>query len=298
MGTVGLGVANIQSQLTSNYLAGLNLTDSIGGLDSVINSPYSMSTGILGFSGAGYFGPGPEVKTMSDYLKWQEDTQGAQLDSQRRLNEKNRVSSLLASTSEDNVSRQIGILHDQIAGNEQDKVGISVANLKDSVRKEFEEAGYTNVSDEQIRTCAEKLYFEATGARLVDDIKGKGDSSFVHGLKQGAFGFGWLLENKKSAAENAAEITGEPVNTMDTFGLWAGRTVSAVATTAIALPLIPKICRGTGYGASKLWGSTKKSWINLFTKKAGTPNPAEAKEAGKIGEIIVDGIKTAAKVIK
>lgn len=272
------GVANVQSQLTSRYLSGLNMMDGIDGIDSVINSPYSMNTGILGFSGAGYFGPGPEVKTTADYLKWQEDTQGAQLDSQRRLQEKSRISRLLSNTSEDNVSRQIGILHDQIAENEQDKVSVSVANLNDAVRKQFEEGGY-NLSDEQIRTCAEKLYSEATGARLVDDIKGNGDNSFVHGLKQGAFGLGWLLENKKSAAENAAEVTGEHVSKMDTFGLWAGRTLSAVVTTAIALPFL---LRGGKFGAIKAGKAAKNSWIQLFKKEAKDGVKAAEKNANAL----------------
>lgn len=256
-------VANIQSQLTRNYVAGLNLSDSVGGLDSVINSPYSMNSGILGFNGGmGYFGPGPEVKTMSQYLTWQEETQGAQLDSQRRLNEKSRISGLLSNASEDTVSRQIGILHDQIANNEQDKVAVSITDLRASVKKEFEEAGYTNVPDDKINSAAEKLYFEATGTRLVDDIKGKGDCAFVHGLKQGAFGLGWLLDNRTSAVDNATSLTGEQVNKLDQFGNVAGIVVSSGASL-VALPFVLK---GGKMAAIGIGSATKNSWLNLFGK--------------------------------
>lgn len=275
-------VANIQSQLTSNYLGRLNLSDSIGGLDSVINSPYNMNNGILGFNGMNYFGPGPEVKTTADYLKWQEDTQGAQSDSQLRIDEKRKVANLLSNASDDTISRQIGILHDQIANNEQDKVSVSMTDLYNAVKKQCEETGHKDVSDDKIKAIAEKLYFDATGTRLVDDIKAKGDCSFVHGLKQGAFGLDLLLGDKKSAAENAAGITGEPVSKWDKFGQAAGIVVAGGASL-VALPLV----LGAGkFGIVKAASATKKSWLNLFTKGS-----KDASKNGKLTEILSPFIK-------
>lgn len=275
---------NYQNGLTRAYSNYVGLTDSISSFDSDLGSScLGLNGSIMGggfgnYGCMGYYGPGPEVRTQEDYLRWQEKMENFQIEKQIRQKEKVEYAEFKTTSSKDAITREIGNLQRQIAENEQDKVVATYGKITEAIRQKFKESGHRNVDEGQVKAYAEKLYYEATGTKISEDIKAHGDSSFVKGLKDGAFfGLGSLLNDKTSSAENIAALSDESVSKSDEVGLWTGRIVAGGASL-VALPFALRATKGT----TKVLGDvTKKSWSKFLTNEPGQATKLLEK-AGKI----------------
>jgi len=187
--------------------------------------------------GMGY-GPGSEVMNMTQeqYLKYQEKMENYQIDKQVRQQKRLANAEFSATAADDAVTRQIGILQRKIKNNEQDTVLTEYTKLVNSVKIKLKEGGYINAqtSDSEIKARAEKMYFEATGKSVTQDLTDNGDSGFVHGLKMGlGCGLGSLLTNKKDYQDNIAAITGEAKNSTTNTWTTIGAFISGGLTAAL-----------------------------------------------------------------
>ena len=196
-----------------------------------------MMPGMMG--GMNGYGPGSECMNMSqiDYMKYQERMEDYQIDKQVRQKHKLANSEFSATAAEDVITRQIGVLQRKIKNNEQDSVFPEYNKLVKAVEEKLKEGGYVgeHTSKDQIKAHAEKLYFEATGKSVTDDLAANGDSGFVHGMKQGVGGFGWMLTNKKNYEDNISDITGEDKSGTSTAWQKVGQFTSVLLTGAFAL---------------------------------------------------------------
>lgn len=209
-----------------------------------------MGTGIMPGMGTGMmgYGPGSEVMgmTQEQYLKYQEKMENYQIDKQVRQQKKLANAEFSATAAEDSITRQIGILQRKIKNNEQDSVFAEYNKLLNAVEVKLREGGYISgkVDKNQVKAHAEKLYFEATGKNITNDLAENGDSSFVHGLKQGAFGFGFLLSNNKNYKDNVSAITGEAKDKSSSAWQAVGTAVSGLLTGGLALFAVAKGIKG------------------------------------------------------
>lgn len=211
--------------------------------DSIYGNGFPGAAGI-GFTGAypgamgmGY-GPGSEVMNMTQeqYMAYQESLENNQIDKQVRQQHKLASAGFRVSAAKDAVTSQIGVLQRKIHDNEQDYVVKEYNRLDTVAKEELAELGITNPTPAQLSAYKQKLYFEATGKSITDDLTEHGDSGFVHGLKKGMFGIGHLFANKTSYEANISAITGE--NESSTSKTWekVGFGASALLTGgAVAL---------------------------------------------------------------
>jgi hypothetical protein len=191
-----------------------------------------------GCGGQGY-GPGSEVMNMSqmEYLQYQEQMENYQIDKKVRQGHKLANAEFSTTAADDAITRQIGVLQRKVKGNEQDSVLSEYNKLVQLVEVKLKEGGYigANAPKEQVKAHAEKMYFEATGKSVTDDLTENGDSSFVHGLKQGFGGVGWMLTNNKNYEDNISDITGEAKESTASTWQKVGMGTSAIVTGFIGL---------------------------------------------------------------
>ena len=131
------------------------------------------------------------------------------IDSNLALSKQNQAASRLTTSSDDSISRQVASLQRQVQGNKQENIMQEYNKLIEAVAQSFEDAGYTDVSEAQVKATAEKMYAQLTGNALVDDIKSHSDSSFKQGWKR-VVSFG--ISTGTSATTNIQQITGENSN--------------------------------------------------------------------------------------
>ena len=186
--------------------------------DSVFGNDMSCGGGAnYGYGGVGGgrgYGPGSETMNMTqeEYLIYQEKMENFQIDKQVRQQKRLAGATFQSTAAEDAISRQIAILQRKIKNNEQDTVMKEYAKLVKTVEEKLTESGAIppGTPKDQIKAHAEKLYFEATGKSVTDDLTANGDSGFVQGLKEGlCFG---IFTNKKNYQDNISDITGEDKN--------------------------------------------------------------------------------------
>lgn len=245
--------------------------------------PYSATSG-YGFCGVpgmgcgmGYgmgmygYGPGSEVMgmTQADYMRYQENLQNQQIDMQTRTRRKLNVADYQASAGEKAVKERIEILKEQILQNNQDNVMSAYGSLKEAVANHLKASGYmapNGISDEEnLKAQTNHLFEQVTGMSIPRALQTSGDTHFVHGLKQGALcGIGALLTNKRSAGENAAEITGTPVTKSEKAWNIVGMVTSAIATTGLALVALPLLARGGKAGGTGIGSFVKNQWAKVF----------------------------------
>ncbi len=166
----------------------------------------------------------------------QNDLQNSQLSNQIEYQKRMNGASFAMTSEQDMITRQIGILQTKVKNNEQDDIMSCYNKLLETVRQQLRSQGIHNFSNDQVKAYAEKLYFQATGNSLTDDIAQHGGGQFSTGLKQGLFcGLGSLLCNNRTAKENIAEITGQDVSKKDKFWKGAGQVISGALTGALAI---------------------------------------------------------------
>lgn len=241
------GVNNMQRQmidtnrcLSNMYSANImNSDEDFMGLNAITTGP-NFNAGIFGCGCQGYggrnqgYGPGSEVSNMTqmEYLKYQEDMENFQIDKQLRQQKKMASAEFSTTAADDSITRQIGVLQRKIKNNEQDCVYSEYNKLAQLVDVKLKEGGYISADapKDQVRAHAEKMYFEATGKSVTDDLTENGDSSFTHGLKQGFCGVGWMLTNNKNYEDNISDITGECKDSSASTWQKVGIATSAVVT--------------------------------------------------------------------
>jgi len=238
--TQGQVPPNYYAQLYANQAGVADLADDtfvgmnpLCGSGSVFGGSYGMGMGSMGMG----YGPGSEVMNMSqiDYLKYQETMENFQLAKQGRQKKALEFAEFASTAADDVIARQTGILQRQVRNNEQDYVMGEYNKLTEAVKAKFKEAGYVNVPEAEVKAHAERLYYQATGKSITDDLQEHGDSSFVQGLKQGAFGLGWLVANNKNYKDNISDMTGEPQSVSDKIWKYVGIGVSALLTGGLAI---------------------------------------------------------------
>ncbi len=276
------------SSYFDNYAAQVGALDGSSGLDSdlmgpggsVFNGGFSGLGGGFGGSYSLYNDPTTLAMTpeerMKYFAKMQKEKAIIDIETQKELNKiqwgaqvdqkhQSEVAEFQATAAEDVITRQCGILKDKIKENEQGHVAEEYTKLVQAVREKFAEAGYKNVDELQVRAYAEKLYYNATGVRLIEDIEKHSDSEFVTGLKQGASLGTGLFASNVSAKDNIAGINGGEVSGRDKASIIAGNLLG-------------------GFTAVVVLGVAALASVLLLKKGGGALLKKLAKESGKIAK--------------
>lgn len=147
------------------------------------------------FTGGGY--------NYEDYYKNYEKYQDFMINNQVRQQQKMRNADLRLNSPQEGIAKQATLLHEKIMQNEQQQIQLAYQQFKESVR-----AMYGDASDEEIANRASTLYAQMHGCSITDDIRRYGRGSFTQGFLQ-TVSLG--IADKKTAEENVAELTGQPV---------------------------------------------------------------------------------------
>ena len=213
------------NQIALNDLTDLDLYAPMGSLNNpmmgAINPMMTMNGSIFGggmMGGypvtGGYPTMGGSTGSYQDYYKNYEKYQDFMIDNQVHQQQKWRNVDLRLNAPQEGIQKQAAILHEKILQNEQQQIQAAYANFKNSVK-----AMYGSGSDEQISNRAASLYQQITGVTVTDDIRQHGRGSFTQGFLQ-TVTLG--MADKKTAEENIAELTGQPVGRTEQGKKFAG----------------------------------------------------------------------------
>lgn len=299
-GNVNSNAVAQQMQMPSNYWiqayanqAGMFDMDSdMMGLNTLgVYNPMSMNGSLFGgmgmmggmYPGYGY-GPGSEIRNMSqaDYMDYQADLAKKQMRQQLELGRQKSGLEFAQTAADDTVVKQAGILQRKIVKNEQDKVMGEYQKLIQATKEKLEEEGVDvhSLSEEQVKTYAQKMYAEATGSNIITDLEANGDGMFTKGLKEGiGCGLGALITNERTAKENIEAIlagttdskdgTASTLNDEDKAWRWTGRILSGAATLILA----PLVLRFGGKGTAGLLKVSGKQFKNMVSRTPKTATP-------------------------
>ncbi len=183
----------------------------------------------------------------SNAIAQNEEMYTMQMESNLRMQEKQRAYQAQANAPERLLNAKIGELQAEILQNRQDtmmtKYNEAIAQVK---------VMNPDMSDAEAKAYFQEYYMSATGSNLTQDIKNNGSSDFVTGLKKGAFfGLGSVFTNKKSADENVRELNHQETTTGEKAVKKAGGALSGAATGAAAGAVVGSIIPvlGTAVGA-------------------------------------------------
>lgn len=269
----GINNASTQRGMDNMYTSAVQFSDlagdSIFGEMSGFDAPMGAYSGGFdsGFGGFGGFGGGfgggfygPTEADMklrnsmtteqwtAHQMKQQAELENTslRLDAERAQQESS--ARFKAAAPDNNISRKLGLLNHSINNNDQDKISKLYEELTEAVVTKFHATHY-EASEDEIKAEVEKLYKEQTGNILIEDIKEKGSSSFVKGLKEGfGCGLGYLMGDEHSAEDNISKITGEEPSKAETISRWTGRIISGTASLILA----PLAIVGCVFGGGKL----------------------------------------------
>ena len=229
-----MGIAPMGSAFGLPYAGGMmnSFSSPMMNNGSIFSNPYMMGNMEMGY------GPGAETWRMSqkDYLRYMASIEDQQRTQEVLRQKKNRGAEFELSAGTDVISRRIAVLQEKIHTNDQDHILLEYSKLVESVKDSLASQGVTNLTDEKARAYAENSYAKATGVGIAQDIRANGDSSFIHGLKEGSFlGLGSYLTNEKSADKTISEITGAAQDKSDSKMRTFGQVLSGIATAGIGL---------------------------------------------------------------
>lgn len=225
----------------------------MSGIDDIFVGMNPMDCGGNIFSGVGGgypgmgmgmgYGPGSEVMNMTQeqYLNYMNRMEDLQIQRQAERKHKIAGSEFYANAGEDSINQAIATLNGAVVRNEQDHVMPLYYKLLAGVRGMAEKNGVHNVTSDQVKAYAGKLYYEKTGKSLPDDIIQNGDGSLWYGFKRGLT-FGLLTDNR-SADENVAAITGEQESKVSNTNKWLGTIAGSIATVGGVIALAVGILR-------------------------------------------------------
>ena len=187
---------------------------------SIFNSPYGGMT--MPYMNNWTYDPSQWFDYQRQYMRFQRDYNLENM-------QYNREYELSANAPFEAIKNSAVLLNNKIASNEQSQIHEVYMYYLDRVK-----ALYPNASEMELRARASTLYEQITGTPLIKDIQGNSRGSFAQGfLSTLTFG----LVDKRTGAENIAEMTGTPVGRQDKIGKTVGR-VAGGATVGAAAGLI------------------------------------------------------------
>lgn len=162
----------------------------------------------------------PYYNNMMSNLNFTSNYQLGMMENQRNFE-------ITANGPQERIRNAVATLNDKIVGNEQEQIMGAYVNLKEAIR-----AMYPNASEADIAARANTFYTQCQNVSITNDIRAHGTNSFWQGFKQ-VIGLGIFAE-KKTAEENIAEITGQPVaRTSKTAKIAGHATAGAVVGAGI-----------------------------------------------------------------
>ena len=190
------------NQIALNDLTGFDMYSSWG---MPIDPMLSMNASIFGtYPGMGImpYMPGGSYN-YEDYYRNYQRYQDFSVENMVNYRQKMRNANLRLNAPEEGIAKQAAILHEKIMQNEQQQIQQAYKAFKESVK-----AMYGDADETQIANRASTLYKQIVGCSVTDDIRKHGRDSFTQGFLQTlTFGFA----DSKTAEENIAELTGQPV---------------------------------------------------------------------------------------
>ncbi len=176
--------------------------------DMYMTNPMSMNGSLFSGMGMGY--PGFPTFTGINNDQWMEQMdkwQDYSIDRRVRYQEKSRNADLRLNSPLEGIAEAARVLNEKIHKDEQEQILPALSHYVAAVK-----AAYPNGTDADILNRARSMYEQQFHSDLVDDIRAKGKDSFTQGFIQ-AVTLG--LADNKTAEENIADITGQPVGRGD-----------------------------------------------------------------------------------
>jgi hypothetical protein len=173
------------------------------------------------------------------------------------------------------VAEKVGVLSGLIKENNQDQIPTAYESLKDTVREKLKHDSNRKEEplEQTVDTVAKKLYTEALqGKNIGDTLREHGDSPFMAGFKRGfggigTFSLGSALMDKRTSAENIADIEGTKIASSEKAKERLGMVVSGILSVV---------------GAVVLWKAGKAifkpSTVKVLTKSEGAVAKALTQE--------------------
>ncbi len=247
-GMYGLFPNWYNNQVALNDLTKLDMYPMLGYMTDPL---MSMNAGIFqacpGFN-MPYMPTYPGGYNYENYYKNYSEYQDFMIDRRVNYEQKMRNANLKLHAPEEGIAKQAAILHEKIMQNEQQQIQQAYKAFKESVR-----AMYGGGDDTQIANRASSLYKQVTGVSLTDDIRQHGRDSFTQGfLQTTTFG----IADSKTAEENIAELTGQPVGRGENAKKIAGNITGGAVAGGTAVASAGLIWQGikTGSKTKTFWG--------------------------------------------
>ncbi len=232
------------NQIALNDLTGLDMYSPLG---LYTNPMMSMNGSIFG-SGMGMYPMMPPMGIGSgnyeDYYKNYEKYQDFMIGTQVKQQQKWREADLALNSPMEGIAKQASYLHEKIMRNEQQQIQASYQQFKNSVK-----SMYPNATDEEVANRASTLYKQVTGVSITDDIRQYGRGSFTQGFLQ-TITLG--LADNKTAEENIAELTGQPVGRSEKAKKIAGNALGGAVFGGVALVSAKYLFKGLIKGLKKV----------------------------------------------
>ncbi|HNW25955.1 MAG TPA: hypothetical protein PLG15_06185 [Candidatus Gastranaerophilaceae bacterium] len=209
------------------------------------------------------------AKRVKDYVglqgEIQNDMQKSQLNNQVEYQKRMNGVNFDLTSEEDAITRQIAILQSKIKANEQDQIMSCYNKLLQSAKQQLAAQGIdvSKISNDQLKAYVEKLYNQATGKSMTDEIAENGTGQFWSGFGKGFFGLGTLFGNSRTAQDNISDITGEPLSKSQMTSKAVGGSLGVVAAGAICVGA-GVLCPPLGIALGVALGA---GIISLFSKK-------------------------------
>ncbi len=253
------------NQIAMNDLSGLDLYYPTGmGIDPMLTMNGSIFGGGMmpGMMPGGMpFAPGFTGGSGSyeDYYKQYEKYQDFMIDSSVRQQQKMRNADLKLNAPQEGIASKASYLHEKILRNEQQQIQECYNDFVNSVA-----ALYGDADAAQVRSRANTLYKQATGKTISEDIRAHGRDSFTQGFLQTiTLGFA----DKKTAEENVAELTGQPVGRKENVKKMAGNVLGGALFGGAAFLLTNTVLKGLKWATKSktAWGIAIGGLVGLGT---------------------------------
>ncbi len=195
--------------------------------------PYNMGMGMGMPYGPSFYG-GDYYNQM---IKSQIDASKTMVDGQAKLTQDYRNANFSSSSKYNAVVADLAYLNMRAKSGDQTNIKFFVDKAVESLREL-----YPGATDKELGAEAVKMYKQHFGTDFVVDLKENSNSSFVHGIYQGAT-LG-LLTDSITAEENLAALKGAPVARVEKIHKQAGRAVGGGILAAVATGLLALATKG------------------------------------------------------
>ena len=192
-------------------------------------SPMGFNNGLIGFN------PSFSGMNYDQYFNQMMDYQNFTSRYQLQTIQNQRNNEVAINAPMESIQGTANVLNEKIVANEQEQIMGAWESYVNAVRNAYPEA-----DEATIIARAKSHYQQIYGTSLNDDVRKYGKSSFAHGfMKTITLG----MYHGKSAEDNIAELTGQPVGKMEGYKKIAGGLAGG-ATLAGAAIVAPKVVKG------------------------------------------------------